>query len=168
MVPLSPTARQRAAGQQWLACATYLTNESDSGVISVVEYKGSLRNAESTGVGRDYLGYCPTEADWNEMTSSRCQKPHHGEIFGIGGLSHYVARTTLTSSCANLVAKVTQHADLARDGRLVVDVQVTDMNGNTFRGAIIPKNSNIRCGVVTTGSRTLQGSLIAIGTAPIP
>ncbi|MDQ2847976.1 MAG: hypothetical protein M3Y77_16860 [Actinomycetota bacterium] len=167
-VPLTPTARQRAAGQQWLACATYLTDLSDVGRTSPIGYQGSLRNAESTGGGRDYLGYCPDKPDWNEATSMSCRSPHHGEIFGIGGLSHDVARATLTSSCVQLVEQVTKSPDLVRDGQLIVDVQVTDMKGKTLNGVTIPKGSNLQCGVVTGGGRMLQGSLIAIGTEPIP
>jgi len=168
LVALTPTIRQRAAGQQWLACATYLVNQSDVDGGSLIRYEGSLRDAESTGVGRDYLGHCPTEADWNQATSFSCPKPHHGEIFGSGGLSHDVARATLTSSCTKLVQQVTKNPDLVRDGRLIVDVQVIDTNGNTFKGATIPKGSTLHCGVVATGGRMLQGSLIAIGTDPIP
>lgn len=168
VVPLTSTVRQRAAGQQWLACTVYLVNQPDVDGGSLIRYQGTLRDAESTGVGRDYLGYCPTEADWNQATSFSCPKPHHGEIFGSGGLSHDVARATLTSSCRKLVEQVTKNPDLVRDGRLIVEVQVTDMNGNTYKGATIPKRSNLQCGVVTTGGRMLQGSLIAIGTEPIP
>ena len=67
VVLLTPTSRQRAAGQHWLACAVYLTDQSDSVGITLASYTGSLRNAESTGVGRDHLGTCPREADWNQM-----------------------------------------------------------------------------------------------------
>ena len=167
VVPLTPTVRQRAAGAQWLACATYLVKQPDADGGPPIRYKGSLRDAESTGVGRDYLGYCPAEADWNQMTTHSCMMPHHGEIFGLGGLSHDVTRATLTASCTKLVEQVTKNPDLHRDGRLIVDVQVT-IDGRTVKGATIPKGSTLQCGVVATGGRMLRGSLIAIGTEPIP
>ncbi|MGI8415427.1 MAG: hypothetical protein ACR2P2_04315 [Nakamurella sp.] len=168
VVPLKPTDRQQAAGAQWLACTVYLVNQPDVDGGSLIRYQGSLRDAVSTGIGRDNLSHCPTEADWNQATSFSCTKRHHGEIFGIGGLSQDVARATLTLSCTKLVEQVTKNPDLVRDGRLIVDVQVTDMNGNTLNGATIPKGSTLQCGVVTTGGRMLHGSLIAIGTKPIP
>ena len=169
VVPLMPTARQRAAGQHWLACATYLNQLSADGAVSLVGYPGSLRNAVSTGAGRNYLGFCPKEADWIQMSATSCDMPHHGEVFGSGGaLPHDVARTTLTSSCKNLIDQVTKNADLIRVGRLVVTVQITDKNGATVKGAMIPAQSNLQCGIVTPAGRLLQGSLIAIGTGPIP
>jgi len=168
VVALTPTIRQRAAGAQWLACATYLVNQPDVEGGSLIGYEGSLRDAVSTGMGRDYLSHCPTEADWNQATSVSCTKPHHGEIFGTGGLSQDVARATLTSSCTKLVERVTKNSVLVRDGRLIVDVQVTDRNGRTFKGATIPQGSTVHCGVVAAGGRMLRGSLVAIGTEPIP
>lgn len=168
VVPMTPTARQRAAGQHWLACSTYLTNQSPVDGATLVRYQGSLRKAQSTGVGRDYLGYCPTEADWNQTTSVACLQPHHGEMFGGGDLSQSVARTTLTASCAKLVTQVTKSDALTRDTRLIVDVQATDVNGNTLNGATIPAHASVQCGLLTTGGRLLKGGLIAIGSNAIP
>lgn len=168
VVALTPTVRQRAAGAHWLACATYLENQPDVDAGSLVRYDGSLRDAASTGVGRDQLGHCPTEADWNQATSFSCTKPHHGEIFGIGGLSHDVARATLTASCTKLVQKVAKNHTLDRDGRLKVDVQAVDSRGEASEGETVSKGSTVHCGVVAAGGRMLRGSLIAIGTAPIP
>lgn len=168
VVPMTPTARQRAAGQHWLACSTYLTNQSPLDGTTLVGYQGSLRSAQSTGIGRDYLGYCPTEADWNQTTSIACLQPHHGEIFGSGGLSRSVARTTLTVSCAKLVAQVTKSAALTRDTRFAVAVQATDVNGNILNGPTIPANAGVQCGLLTTSGRLLKGGLIAIGSNPIP
>ena len=168
VVPMTPTVRQRAAGEHWLACATYLTDESVSGGTTLIQYQGTLRSALSTGAGRDYLGHCPTESDWNQMTSSACRRPHHGETFGVGGLLSSTSRATLTASCAKLVAQITKNATLTRDGRLTVDVQATDSTGNTVNGSNIPARATAQCGVSTTGGRLLNGSLIAIGSAPIP
>ena len=168
VVPMTPTPRQRAAGEHWLACATYLTSQSTRDETTLVRYRGSLRSAQSTGLGRDYLGYCPAESDWNQTTSAFCLRPHHGEVLGSGGLSHSVARTTLTSSCAKLVAKVTENGALTGGGLLAVDVQVTDMNGTTLNGPTIPANSAVQCGLLATGGRMLKGSLIAIGSNPVP
>ena len=143
--------------------------ESADYATTLVAYRDSLRDAQSTGAGRDYLGFCPTQAHWNELTSSSCRKPHHGEIFGVGGdLSHEVARTTLTSSCEKLVSQVTKNDHFADADHLMVDVQVIDMNGTTVTGPMIPMNSNLQCGVVAAGRRMLQGSLIAIGDEPLP
>lgn len=167
VVALTPTVRQRAAGARWLACATYLVNEPVVDRGSLIRYQGSLRDAASTGVGRDYLGRCPTEADWNQMTSSSCTKPHHGEVFGIGGAPQDVTRATLVSSCTKLVEQVAQNPGLVRGGQLAVSVQAT-RNGETVEGATIPKNSTSQCGVVAAGGRMLQGSLIAIGTDSLP
>lgn len=167
-VPLAPSARQRAAGAQWLACATYLVNDREMSGGTLVPYHGSLRDAVSTGAERDYLGFCPAEIDWNLGASSNCTKPHRGEIFGFGSLTHDVARTTLVSSCAKLVAQVTKNVNLIRDGRLVVTVQATDNEGQTIQDATIRTESTVQCGVVGAGGLMMKGSLIAIGSDPIP
>lgn len=168
VVPMTPSVRQQAAGQHWLTCVTYVVSQSEVTGPALVRYEGTLRDAVSTGFGRDYLGYCPTETDWNQMTSISCSEPHHGEVFGQGGLSHDVPRATLTASCAKLIAAVTHNPNVVRDGRLIVSVQVTDMNDETVTGARIIRGSNLQCGVVATGGRMLKGSMIAIGTGPIP
>lgn len=167
-VPLAPITRQRAAGQHWLACATYLPDVSTENMKSPVAYQGSLRGARSTGVGRDYWGDCPDQLHWNQMSFSGCSYPHHGEVFGGGALSQTTSRAALTTSCARLVAQISKNADLVRDGRLSVSVQATNPNSETVSGPTIPTASSIECGVVTTGDRALTGSLIAIGTGPIP
>jgi len=163
-----PTARQQAAGAKWLACVTYLVDQPLIGERSIVHYQGTLRDAVSTGVGRDYLGSCPTEADWNRASSFSCARPHDGEIFGYSGSTQDVARATLISSCAKLAEQTTKNPDLLADGRLIVSVQATDDEGQPIKGATIPKGSTAQCGVVATGDQLLQGSLIAIGTDPIP
>lgn len=167
-VPLAPTTRQRTAGQHWLACVTYLPDVSTENLESPVAYQGSLRGSRSTGVGRDYLGDCPDQVDWNNMSFSGCSYPHHGEVFGSDALPATTSRAALTASCARLVAEVTRNADLARDGHLSVSVQATNSNGETVVGPTVPAASSIQCGVVTVGARVLTGSLIAIATAPIP
>ncbi len=166
-IPMTPNALQRATGQHWLACTVYLTNQSDVDARSMVGYEGSVRNAWSTGVGRDYLGACPDEADWKEMTSIDCLQPHHGEVFGITGLPRDVPRRVLTASCAKLVAQITR-TDVMRTGQLTVDVQATDNDGRTVTGATVPRNTTVQCGVLTSGHHLLKGSLLAIGNEPIP
>lgn len=168
-VVLTPTGRQQAAGQHWLACATYLFDSLDGGQRSLVKYQGSLRSAQTTGASRDHLGYCPDNADWNHVTSMSCRKPHRGEIFGIGGISTDVPRTTLTQSCTKLVSQAMKGTALGRSGGLVVAVQAaTGADGKTASGATIPAGSTAQCGVLTTGGRMLKGSVIALGTEPIP
>ncbi len=166
-VPLMPTARQQAAGAKWLACVTYLVDQPLIGGESLVHYQGTLRDALSTGVGRDYLGYCPTEADWNRASSFSCARPHHGEVFGYTSVSQEVARTTLTASCAKLVERVTKNPDLVRDNQFVVSIQA-NLTGQAITGATIPSGSTVQCGVLANDGRMVQGSLIAIGTDPIP
>lgn len=169
VVALAPTNRQRAAGQQWLACGVYLTDHGQAGSNSTaVGYRNSLRSASSTGTGRDYLGYCPDEADWNQASSVSCRVPHHGEIFGLGALEQDTPRATLLTSCATMVAQATGNGALAGNGRLVLEVEATDQNGTTVEGSMVPKGASLQCGLLTTGGRLLGGSLIAIGGEPLP
>lgn len=167
-IALTPTIRQRASGQHWVACATMLLDESDAGQRFLVGYAGSLRSADTTGVGRNHRGDCPKETDWNNVTSVSCLEAHPGEIFGVGGLSQNTSRTTLMASCAHLVHQATGNADLEGDGRLVIAVQATDGGGEPLTAATVPQSSSVQCGVLTSGGRMLKGSLIAIGSAPIP
>ena len=168
VVPMTPTVRQRAVGEHWLACVTYLASPSADEQTTPVGYHGTLRSAQSTGVGRDYLGECPAEADWHQMTSSGCLLPHHGEIFGIGGLAKSVPRATLTASCTKLVAQITKSTAAGLDAYLTVAVQATDNTDNTVNGPTLPAHATVHCGLLTTRGRLLKGSLIAIGSKPIP
>ena len=168
VVALRPTNRQRAAGQQWLACGVFLTDRGQTGNGTVVQYRDTLRRAWFTGVGRDYLGYCPDEADWNQATSVGCRVPHHGEIFALGVTSDDTPRATLLSTCATTVRRVTRNAGLPGHGALVVQVQALDQNGASVKGSVIPNGASLQCGVLATGNRLLKGSLIAIGTQPLP
>lgn len=165
---MTPTARQRATGQHWLACTAYIADQSPNKTTDLTSYRGTLRDAAWTGVGRDYLGYCPAEADWNQMTTAACTQPHHGEIFGNGNLPASATRATLTASCTKLVEHATYRTAQNVDARLSVSVQANDMNGNTIDGPTIPANATVQCGVLAAGGRLLNGSLIAIGSAPIP
>lgn len=167
VVPMKPTARQRAAGQHWLACVSYLSKPVAVVDSPAVPYVGTLRAARTTGVGRDYLGSCPT-VGWNRPDSTDCRQPHHGEIFGTGSASKDVARTSVMASCAKLVGYITERPDLVGNGQLIINMEAEDSSGKVRTGPTIPMDSSLQCGVLTTGDRLLKGSLLAIGTNPIP
>ena len=164
-----PSPRQRAAGQEWLACIVYLRSIDADGGMHAVAARGSLKGAISTGTGRDYLGVCPATDDWMENTGGDCLAPHVGELFAAGAVTDApVARVELESTCTSVIAKATGMADVTAGGRLAARMLVTDMAGHPLLDRTIPAGSPIMCGLLAVGGKALRGSLLSIGNGGIP
>ncbi len=167
----APSVRQQAAGQHWLASIVYLPQGSDQGSVADRErYDKSLRNALFTGEGRNRTGLCLAGADLAQGDSGLigCGTDHHSELFGLGTTGDQpMVRTDLLRSCRQVVARLTDNADFATAG-LTVQVLATDMDQTPITSAAIPAHTNLNCGVSTTNHRVLVGSLLSIGSQPIP
>lgn len=165
-----PSIRQQAVGQHWLACIVYLRGVTDPGPVADQErYANSLRNALFTGQERNRIGLCVAGADLHEAEGdlTGCGTDHHSEIFGLGATGDYpMARTDLQRTCRQVVARLTNLTDVTAAG-LTVQMLATDMYHAPITSASIPANSNLSCGVSST-HRILVGSLLAIGSQPIP
>lgn len=167
----TPSIRQQAAGQHWLACIVYLrTSTGLPGAADQERYDKSIRNALFTGQERDRTGLCVAAADLDEAEGGDigCATDHHSEILGLSTTgTHPVARTDLESTCHQVVARLTNIAKITAAG-LTVRMVATDNNRTPITTASIPAATSVTCGVSSDGPRALVGSLLALGSRPIP
>lgn len=171
-----PSLRQHAAGQRWAACIVALPApdpgpEPTSRTPAAPQYVGSIRDALHTGQERDQLGICLTTVDWlSGFTVGACGKPHAVELLASGDSGDRpVPRERIQATCQQMVGQLTAMADPTASGALSAQVHITDRNSSTpIITPQIPAHSVLQCGVVATGTRKLAGSLIALGTRPIP
>jgi len=167
----TPSIRQQVAGQHWLACIVYLHGFTDPGLFAEQErYDSSLRNAFLTGAERNRTGLCVAGANLDQGKSGLigCGTDHQSEIFGSGATDdHPMARTDLQRSCRQVVARLTNLQDVTAAG-LTVQMLATDRYQAPITSASIPANTILSCGVTSTHYRSLAGSLLAIGSQPIP
>ncbi len=79
-----------------------------------------------------------------------------------------VSREQLQLTCQQLVRQLTAMPDPTAAGALSIQINIQDMNSVAVTTQQVPANSVLRCGVATTGTRKLRGSLLALGRQPIP
>lgn len=170
---VSPSTRQQAAGQRWLACTVYLPNQYGA-IASAAEqqrYDGTLRDALFTGRARDRTGTCVPKNDWSggQDSEALCSSQHRGEVIADSPhfLGHATTRAELQNTCNQVIRRLTGISDVSRVG-LVARLAVRDSDGKLVTATTVPSESTAQCGVTVAGSRALVGSLLAIGNAPIP
>jgi len=168
-----PSALQQAAGQRWAACIVTLPPSDPAPATATApapagsRYGSSIRNALHTGQQRDQLSSCPA---LDVRANGGCWQPHAVEILAGGDSgAHPVARVQIEETCRQLVRQLTAMPDPTAAGALSIQTYV---EGNSSSAAIttpqVPAHSGLTCGVTTTGSRKLRGSLLALGRQPIP
>lgn len=81
--------------------------------------------------------------------------------------NHPAARADLQASCRQVVARLTNIERISAAG-LTVSMLATDMTQAPITGDSIPANANLACGVSSDHHRILVGSLLALGSQPIP
>jgi len=163
-----PSPRQQAAGQRWAACIVTL---SPSDPLSPTpRYGSSIRDALRTGEQRDQLGNCTAALDWNgDIVSGGCRQPHALEILAGGDSgAHPVTRAQVELSCQQLVRQLTAMPDPTAAGALSIQIHIEDGSSIAITTPQVPAHSYLACGIATTGSRKLRGSLLALGRQPIP
>lgn len=169
----SPSPRQKAAGQHWAACIVTLRPADSTSAdpdSNPPRYDSSILDALHTGGQRDQLSNCSATAIWNSDPNVGCGQPHALEFLAFGDIGdHPVTRGELEVTCQQVVRQLTAMPDPTAGGALSVQVHIEDNTNTTVvTTAQIPPHSNLTCGVVTTGSRKLGGSLLALGRQPIP
>jgi len=168
-----PSPQQKVAGQHWAACiVTLRPPDPISPPTTAPQYGRSIRNALHTGQQRDQLGYCvQTAGDWaSGFGSNSCRQPHDLEILANGDSGdHPVSRDQLEATCRQLVRQLTAIPDPTAAGALSITMY-TEIEGHdiAITPPQVPAHSNLTCGVITTGSRKLRGSLLSLGRQPIP
>ena len=174
-VPMSATAstpsrRQQADGQHWLACIASLRPHDGLGGDPPEPYGFSLRNLFVSGAHRDQIGWCITDTQHADTSpAASCTGLHVGEIFAAGGLvAQRVSRAELTKGCRSIVERQTRLPDVTAGGHLAIQVMITDQDGRSVSSATVPIGATTLCGIGVTGNRRLQGSLLLLGHQPIP
>jgi hypothetical protein len=132
---------QWSAGQRWYAC------ELMPGLLDFpISWTGTARNANN-GTPPGAFAKC---ADEPAATAVQCDRPHHAEqltqTFGGQALD--------AQACTVLAGKVIGTTDPTFGNRLAVVAR--NVNGGTA------------CWVITTSARSLTGTLINHGDAPLP
>lgn len=166
----APSIRQQAAGQQWVACVMSLApTDGATGQVLRRTYTSTLRDAVHTGASRDALGSCLEFADRELDVGSDCARPHALELFAFGSTgASAVDRTELQATCLQLVRQVTAMPDPTAAGALRLDMYVGQASAADDAEPAVPADSALQCGIVAVGQRALTGSLIALGSQPIP
>ena len=137
---------QRAAGRDWSAC---IVRPDNLGV-----YVGTVHDALDTGTSPSAYGDCSPNPDPTTLSTVSCSNPHVMERLGTAMVpagSHSAA--AVAQSCRAFAGRMFRTNDPTYAGTLDVVVGTDDLT---------------TCAVVLNGPGRLVGSLIGIGTGPLP
>lgn len=163
-----PSARQLAAGQHWRACDFYVHDHTGKSA----SYLGSARDGYGVGSPPDALAYCLSTGDLMTGQSVPCSEPHGAEAFGGTSTARPgLTAASLASSCAALAARLTRMPDPTAGG--VLQVQATAVHsptGTTQPGLAGPGGLTgfAACVLSAPSGRQLGGSVLALGSRPVP
>jgi len=146
---IGPNRRQRAAGQTWRACV--VTAPGGAG------YRGRLGGSLTGGGLPAPFGACYRSFAPSDDARVPCISPHRLEL-----LATAVTRRTplpaIDSSCRSYAARALRSADLTRAGALAVQV---------FSPTSSPFGLST-CAIRFADGRARSGSVIGLGSAPLP
>jgi hypothetical protein len=164
-----PTDHQRAAGQQWLAC-TLLPQPTSA---TVNGYRGQVHDALRSGRVPDGIGLCGNDPVAESTKALPCDQSHQFQILGEASTTTGSSVADLTASCRQLVKTLTKMPDITANGKLLPTV--TFMTWASSAGIMLSSSpmptsdqQSATCAVRTTGSSRLTGSLLGIGSGPVP
>ncbi len=161
---VEPSALQRAAGQNWLACLVQPFG------AAAIRYTGSLRRVLTTEQYPPELARClrslPQDSTFRAVVP--CTAPHPAEILGWRLVDPGTTAAAIRASCRSYAARLTGMADPTAGGRLIVVAQI-DM----AMPAAAESNGRHRavgsvCAITATGGRQLTGPLLGLGDRPVP
>ncbi len=158
---LEPDARQHAAGQTWSACLLTPANSQQS-------YQSSLEDSFQSGRFPAEFAQCQHEVDVFLSLPGSCVLPHTTEFLGEQVLfGNNIDEGELNESCRALAVIITGMSAPAAGGQLQILATVfptdqTRMNEDQQRMHIA------LCTIGSAGDRLLTGTLIGLGSAPIP
>ncbi|MET3806975.1 hypothetical protein ABIB25_003995 [Nakamurella sp. UYEF19] len=151
---IGPDARQAAAGQQWSACVV-------TGATS--RYSGSLRGAFAHGPLPVALGLCWPGGVSMATELIPCDQPHQSQLLATGVASGaapgpaLAERTVLTASCRQYARTMMAGRAVTAGDPLAIQVVAQGLGPQV-----------LLCSATVTGSNRLTGSLMGIGTRPLP
>lgn len=151
VAPLYPDDRQRAAGQNWVACVV----QSPTGTT----FSGSLHAvfARDQSSGTLPIAFARCLVGDGTRTPVSCEAPHQVELLGFRLVKDTPDAARLArTACTEFAATVLKRPDPTAGGALAV-VSIYD-----------PSTHEATCEVTSTNNRSLRGSLIGLGDRPIP
>lgn len=159
-VLVGPDAHDRAAGRTWVACVV-TTGGSSYGAPA------PLASAWANRTMPDAFGLCWAEDVQPRGMSLPCRSAHRTQQIAIGfvagpsdsatSIVSAASRDAVARGCREIAASTLGVPDPTLGGALEVRV-VADRSGSPF----------VQCAVTVTGGRHLVGSLIGLGTRPLP
>jgi len=154
-----PGRVEQNAGRSWTACLAVPKTEST--------YRGSLRNAYTTGAMADAFALCWSGNDLNSIAAVLpCDQPHPTELLASGWIRDpsSLSRPDLDASCIELAAGIMHTVDATRAGALsiVVDPFAPDATSRS------DAPQRVNCVVTSADAQQLTGTLIGLGARPIP
>lgn len=165
--PIGPSERQKASGQNWVACVLRV---ADTYGVSV-SYTASTRNSYRTGNVPTAFAVCLDSVDLLAGSAGTCAAPHRVEVFGAtntgrGGLT----QALLDRSCRALVVQLTGLVEPTVGAAL----QVTALTTHGFSepvtglGSATDQSGFAACAVIAPENHQLGASLLGLGTRPVP
>ncbi len=166
---IGPRPWQRADGQHWAACVVLAADEHGLTVPTTTVVRGAL----PTGTIGAQFGLCQSVVG-NVSSVVPCGEPHSTEWFGNASWAAGDADPGITAAgCRRLVAAATliPAATIDRSLTIRVKVEYTNRSGDVVEhGATADeiKWTQASCEATATNGRSLEGSLLGLGTRPIP
>ncbi|HEY4990870.1 MAG TPA: hypothetical protein VII33_02165 [Nakamurella sp.] len=146
-----------ASSFKWAACAV-----TSPGFEA---YHGSFVQSLTDGATPSPFGVCRPGAD--SLAWASCSGPHPVQEFG----TTTALSPDAEQSCQQLIAHLTGMPDISVGGLLQTDVVGQDGNGNA-NGSADGKGDGTSaaasCELSVVGKRVLDGTLIGVGTGPVP
>ena len=170
-VVIAPTPRQVAFGQHWVACVVAAIQAPRVGVsVSQIGdaqgFSTPLSQWRHSRQVAEALGLCL-------LTTSSADDPHDCSITHAAesfGFTNGPYTPELAATCRALVGDLTGMADPTAGGRLNVEVLSYNTNGDLVTSVKerTKADTGQACVVNGDGRSYLKGSLLALGTRPVP
>lgn len=166
---IGPTNRQRMAGQSWVGCVIVPVTQ---GAVAPAPYRGTIRNALTVGTLPSLFASCSDLLTAADFINAACDHPHHLEILGVRTTSASDTQETMDANCRQLAPWLMRNNDPTMLGLLAVKTAAAHIDANT--GVPVegfgPSGDSAKaaCWVEPVDSRQLRGTLIGVGTGPIP
>jgi len=143
---IGPDLLQQAAGRRWFAC---IVRPESLGV-----YLGSVHNALENGSAPAAFGDCSSNPDLADLSSVSCSYPHTTQTLGMAPVPAGTdSPDAFAASCRAYASRMLRTNDPTYAGALHLVVGVGE---------------SVSCAAVLNGPGRLVGSLIGLGTRPLP
>lgn len=154
-----PGVREQNAGRSWVACLVV--------PVDRVTYQGTLRAAYASGAMPAEFGLCWQGDDLDLVPKLLpCSGPHQAELLATGFIGDRSRAPTevIESGCREIAGRIMHTDDPSRAGLLRV---VADRHSGGS-GSRDDSPLTIGCFVIPVGPQQLSGTVIGLGTDPVP